>query len=535
MRLPAAFVPLRHPVFRMLWVATLVSNIGGWVQSTAAGWVMTSLSPSPLMVSLVQVASLLPVFLLALPAGALADIVDRRRFLLGTQVWVCAVACLLCVLTSLGALGPWGLLALTFLIGVGAAANFPAWAATTPELVPRADLAQAIVLNGMAFNLARAVGPAFGGLLIGWVGAGAAFAFNALSFLVLIAAILAWKRAPRSDALPSEGLLDAMRAGLRYVAASPAMRGVIVRGVVAFFSASAVWGLLPLLVRQRLGLGPEAFGLLLGCMGIGAVSAGFALPGLRARVSPSAMVVWGSIACGASIILLGLSTHWLPAVLAMLAYGASWLAVASTLSAAAQMAARPWVRARAIGLFQVATFGGLAAGSATGGVLGSAYGIPVALTAFGIACAVLSVLVRHLPLEAPPAVPDSGTAARAEPMPAAASPDLLALFDESRDRVLESVRYEVPAADRAAFLSAMAEVRGVRLRAGALLWRLYEDVARPERYLEIWAVPSWTDHLREQGRLSEADHAALIRAAAFHRAEPGPQAERFLQVPLALA
>jgi MFS family permease len=527
---PAAFIPFRNPAFRMLWIAVLVSNIGGWIQSTGAGWLMTSLSPSPVMVSLVQVATLLPVFLLALPAGALADIMDRRRFLIWTQVWLIVTALTLCALTAAGLLGAWGLLALTFCIGMGSAANFPAFGATTPDLVPREDLVQAIVLNNMGFNLARAVGPALGGVVLGWAGAELAFAMNAACFLVLVGALLRWKREPRDETSPREGLKDAMASGLRYVLASPVMRGIIIRAVLSFFAGTAVWGLLPLLVRFQLGLGPEAFGLMLGAMGIGAVAASFALPALRNSLSRSNTVLACGCSIGLSVILLGLSRHWVPAGLAMLLYGASWLGMTSTLGAAAQLAARPWVRARALGIFQSATFAAMALGSAMGGVGGSLIGVPHTLVAFGIASVVLPLLVRHLPIETTPAV--AGGAPMAEPVPDAPAPELLQALKADEARLLETVRYVVPAASREAFLASMAEVRGVRLRAGATLWRLYEDVAHPERYVELWTVRSWTDHLREQSRLSEADHAILARAAGFQQEGTAAEAERFMRLPV---
>jgi len=530
MPLPAAFLPLRHPAFRILWVGTLVSNIGGWVQSTAAGWLMTSLSPSAVMVSLVQVASLLPVFLLALPAGALADIMDRRRFLLLTQLWIGATALLLCALTAADLLGPWGLLALTFCVGVGGAANFPGFAATTPELVPRGDLVQAIVLNSMGFNLARAIGPALGGVVLGLAGAEVAFALNAACFLYLTLALVRWQRIPPVDANPPERLLPAMRSGVRFVFASPLMRAIIGRAALLHFTGSAVWGLLPLLVRHQLGLGPEAFGLMLGAMGAGAVGCSFFLPAVRRRLSQTNMVlVCGSI-MGLAIALLGLSHHWAPAGLAMLVYGASWLGMTSTLSAAGQMAARPWVRARAIGLYQVAAFGALAAGSTLGGIGGALLGLPHTLVAFGVASVAIAVATRRLPLEAS-AAPEP-TADRTEPTPDAPDPALLPALRVGDGRVLESVRYAVPAGSRSAFLAAMGEVRGVRLRAGAIVWRLYEDVAHPERYVELWAVRSWEDHLREQSRLSEDDHAVLATAAAFQEEGSTPEAERFIQLPI---
>src|SRR5690349_23472916 len=239
-----AFAPLRHSVFRSLWIANLASNTGIWLQNAGAGWLMTSLAPSPLMVSLVQAAAMLPVFLFALPGGALADILDRRLTLIAAQLWIAVMGVLLAALTAAGVLGPWGLLALTFAIGAGTALNFPAWAATTPDLVPREDLVGAIALNGIGFNLARALGPALGGFVLAAAGPAAAFALNALTFLVLLGALVAWRRpaSPRAT-LPREHLVGAMRAGLRFVAAAPAMRAAILRAC-AFFFAAAVWALL---------------------------------------------------------------------------------------------------------------------------------------------------------------------------------------------------------------------------------------------------------------------------------------------------
>jgi MFS family permease len=321
-----------------------------------------------------------------------------------------------------------------------------------------------------------------------------------------------------------------MGSGVRYVLASPVMRGIIIRSTLSFFAGSAVWGLLPLLVRFQLGLGPEAFGLMLGIMGVGAVAASFALPALRNVMSRSTSVVVFSAAIGLSVILLGLSHHWAPAGIAMLLYGASWLGMTSTLGAASQLAARPWVRARAIGLFQMATFGAMALGSTLGGIGGATIGVSYTLMAFGVASIVFAFVVRHLPIEAAPNAPTP--ADLVEPVPEAPDPELLPALRNHEAKLLETVRYAVPAASRPGFLRAMAEVRGVRLRAGASFWRLYEDVAHPERYVELWGVRSWTDHLREQSRLSEHDHAVLASAAAFQQKGSRAEAERFVQIPV---
>jgi MFS family permease len=249
----AAYAPLRHAAFRMLWVATLASNTGLWIQNTGAGWLMTSLAPSPVMVSLVQAASMLPVFLFALPGGVLADLLDRRLTLIAAQIWVVVAGLLLAGLAMMGWLGAWGLLALTFLIGAGTAVIFPAWAAAIPELVPRNDLVQAVALNGVGFNLARAFGPALGGVAMAAAGPGATFSLDALGFVALLWALLVWHRpaAPHSD-LPSERIPSAMRAALRFAIGMPILRAAILRAW-AFFEVPPDWWT-PTMLLHEVGL-----------------------------------------------------------------------------------------------------------------------------------------------------------------------------------------------------------------------------------------------------------------------------------------
>lgn len=519
----STFSPLRHANFRLLWIASLASNTGIWVQNTGAGWLMTSLAPSPIMVSLVQAASMLPVFLLALPAGAFADIFDRKRHLIAAQSWMCLMGALLCLLTAFHLIGPWGLLALTFAIGAGSAMNSPAWSATMPELVPRADLTQAILLNNIGFNIARSIGPALGGFIIGLAGTQAAFAVNAACFLVLILALLVWKREAPRQTLPKEHFLSAMRAGARYVSASPVMRAIILRALAYFLFAASMWGLLPLLVRERLGLGPEAFGLMLTAMGVGAVGGGLAMGRLRAAMGRGRLVLLGSVTGMVALLLLGLAPHWSVAGVGMLFYGVSWIIASSSLQAYAQLSAPAWVRARAIGIYQLGTFGALASGSALAGWLGDVVGVQWALLGFGLVGLVTAFAVLPWSMET---ATHAEPAASALPQPEAVAPELAPLLARDRGRVLEAVRYRIDPADRSAFLAAMAQLRGVRLRSGALWWRLYEDVAHPEQWAEFWAMESWTEHLREMHRLEPADRAAIARAAALHRGDGPPEASR---------
>ncbi len=531
MSLPRAFTPLRHATFRMLWIATLASNIGLWIQNTGAGWLMTILNPDPMMVSLVQAASMLPVFLLALPAGALADIIDRRIFLIGAQAWILASSLLLALLTATDSLSPWGLLALTFAIGAGNAMNFPAWAATTPELLPKEDLVGAIALNGISFNIARAVGPAVGGFAIAFAGPEAAFVLNAVCFLWLIVVLVVWKPEARHQRMPPEHLVSAMRAGLRFVRATPAMHAAILRSCVFFLFTAAIWGLMPLFVRQQLGLGPEAFGLMLAAMGCGAVAAGFGLPLARARFSRDQLVFGASLLAAAGMGILAVSHHWAPAIFGMVMFGAAWICAGATLSTAAQLACPSWVRARAIAIYQLCFFGAMALGSAFAGWLGGKFGVAPGLGVLAAGSAVSALLVRgwHLDHGAPSGGVQMAPDAPPIPKPAAAAAELRGLLHENANRVLEVVRYRIDPARRDEFLACMKDVRLVRLRGGAMLWRLYEDVANPDLYAELWAVETWTEHLREQGRQTPEDRAALAAAAAFQQAG-APEAARYVNV-----
>jgi MFS family permease len=420
-----------------------------------------------------------------------------------------------------------GLVAFTFALGAGLAMTFPAWAATTPELVPREDLVGAIALNGIGFNLTRAVGPAIGGLVVAWFGIEAAFGLNALCILAMVVALFVWKRERTTSRMPREHFLSAVRAGARFVAATPAMHAAIIRAVIFFLFGSAVWGLLPLLVRGTLNLGPQAFGLLLGCMGAGAVAAGFLLPAMRGRLDRSGLVFWSSLLSGLALLILATLHHWAFAALGMLLYGVSWISAASTLQASAQMAAPAWVRARAIGIYQMCFFGAMALGSALAGWMAGRLGVELTMGLFAAGAVAGAIGVRNWLLEGDALAPPPKVEL-AHPEPAAA--ELRAMLHEGENRVLEVVRYHVAPADRDRFLAIMAECRRVRLRGGAALWRLYEDVAHPERWVELWTIESWEEHLREAARLTEEDRALLARAASFDTQGTGPEAARYVNV-----
>jgi MFS family permease len=529
MSLPAALLPLRNATFRGLWLANVVAWLGTWLQNTGAGWLMTSLAPDPLIVAMVQAATIMPVFLLALPGGAMADIVDRRAFLIGAQFWTILAAATLAILTIAHATTAFWLLALTFAIGIGSALTAPAWSAIVPELVPREDLVQAIALNGIGYNLTRAVGPALAGFLILLGGSSLAFSLYAASIIAVLTALFTWHRGRRFTGLPREHLLSAMRAGVRFVRNTPAVRYAMLRTIAFSIPASAPWALLPLLVRKDLGLGPGMYGVILGMMGVGGVSSGMLLPLLRGRVGRGTTVIGCTLFSCAGVAMLGLSRHWLPAALGMLLFGVGWTSAYATIQAAAQLVCPPWVRARALAIYQLAQNGALTAGSFAWGWLGGVVGLAdTLLVAAGIG-AVLAFLVRRHSIDL---APGRAAPARAEPLstPEAPAAELMPLLRRTRGRVMETVHYRVDPAQQAAFLAAMAEVRNVRGRAGALFWQLYEDVAHPEGWMEVWSMESWTDHLREVTRLSEEDRAVLARAGVFRCGGDGPRPARYIAV-----
>lgn len=528
MRLPAALVPLRNGMFRNLWLASVVAWLGTWLQNTGAGWLMTTLAPHPLIVAAVQAATIMPVFLLALPGGALADIVDRRVFLIGTQIWTILAATLLAALTVAHLMtAPW-LLVLTFAIGIGAALTGPAWSAIIPELVPREDLVQAIALNGIGFNLTRAIGPALAGFLILLGGSSLTFCLYAVSILAVILALAAWRRERRFTGLPREHFVSAMRAGMRFVRNTPAIQHAMIRTIAYSIPASAPWALLPLFVRRDLALGPGMYGLILGMMGIGGVTSGMLLPMVRGRLSRGATVIGCTLSSCLGIVVLGLSSHWLPAALGMLLFGIGWTSAYATMQAAAQLVCPPWVRARSLAIYQLAQNGALTVGSFAWGVLGAQVGLSHTLITAGGVGVALAIAVRGFSIEAVVATPASTTPAPAAPLPEAPAAELVPLLRTARGRVMETVHYHVLPSQRAAFLSLMQEMRHLRGRTGALFWQLYEDVAHPDGWMEVWSMESWTDHLRESIRLSDDDRVLLARAGAFQHEAARPA--RYLAV-----
>lgn len=364
-----AWTPLRHPMFRDVWIAALASNVGTWMQTVGASWLMTTLSVSPLMVALVQTASSLPNFLVSLPAGAIADMVDRRRMLLVTQTWMLVAAALLGFLSMAGMVGPWWLLALTFALGLGSAANGPAWQAMIPDLVPHEDLPAAVALNSVQFNIARAIGPALAGLALAATSAGIVFQINAVSFLAVI--VVLWRQAsfPRKHPKSERRILAALKEGLRYVMESPALRAVLIRQGSFVVVASALWSLLPVVASRELHGSALGYGILLGCLGAGAVVGAALLAPLRARYSSDAVAVSGTLLFASATLGLAILRTFGPLALAMLAGGIAWMTTMSTFNVFTQTTAPGWVKARALAVYLLTFQASLAIGSSIWGAI----------------------------------------------------------------------------------------------------------------------------------------------------------------------
>ena len=510
-----AWSPLRLGLFRALWLAALVSNVGTWMQNVAAVWYMTSMTTSPLMVALVQSATSLPVFLVGLPAGAVADIFDRRRLLLWTQGWMLVVVGILAVVTFAGFMTAWLLLALTFALGLGMAMNAPSWQAITPELVPRADLARAIALNSLTVNVGRAVGPALGGVLVAASGPAPVFALNALSFLGVLAVVYRWRRAPTSSVLPAERILGATRAGLRYARHAPPLAAVLVRAGLFMLCASAFWALLPVIARAELGASAIGYGVLLGCVGLGATAGAAVLPRLTQRLSLDRLTGAATVVF-ALVSLLTAWWRWLPGLwLAMVIGGLAWIAMMASLNAAAQTAVPSWVRARALGIYLVVFQGGLGVGSMLWGTLAEHTGTSTALVLSGAALVLTLAAIPRWGLA-------SATALDLTPAAHWPEPHVAATPAADAGPVHVQVEYRIEPGQGPAFAAAMHELGDVRRRDGAVAWSLYQDPAEPERYVEVFIVESWVEHLRQHERVTHADLAIEQRARRFHRGDSPP-------------
>ena len=512
---PSAWGALRYPTFRSLWVATLVSNVGGWMYSAASGWLMTTLNPSPLMVSLVQVATSLPLFLFALPAGALADMLDKRRLILVLEILTTLFSAVFALLLTLHAVGPALLLLFTFLVGTLGALETPAWQAIVSQLVPAPALSSAIAINSLGVNISRVIGPAITGVIIAGLGIAAPFWLDAFSNAGVIGVIYRWRPPPRATlrTLPAESLTGATRAGLRYARYNGPLRATLARALGFFLFASAYWALLPLVARSQLQGGPALYGTLLAAIGAGAVGGALFLPRMQARLGADGVVVLGEAGTAAALVLFGLAHQPWVAVLACLLAGVSWIAVLAVLNVSAQTVLPDWVRGRGLAVYVTVFFGALTIGSALWGFAAERLGLPAAHFLAGGGAFIALWVTRRWPLQ-------SGPAADLTPSMHWPEPVLAAGVDQDAGPVLVTIEYHVAAENREAFLAALVPLCHERRRDGAYDWNVFEDTTHPERMIETFLTDSWLDHLRQHQRVTRADRAHEERVQRLAREPP---------------
>jgi len=522
MSVPAAFAPLaENRVFRGLWIASLAANMAMWMHDVAAAWLMTSLTTSPVMVALVSTAATLPVFLLGLPSGALADIVDRRRFFAATQLWVMLNALALLALSLTGTLTAPLLLLLTFGNGMGLAMRWPVFSAVVPQIVTRDQMPQALALNGISMNLSRVAGPMFAGALLAWVGAPAVFTLNAALAVMSFLLILRWKSERRASTLPGERFLGAIRVGLNFAAQSPRLKIILLRIFLFFVQVAALSSLLPLVARGLHGGGPGAFTLMLSSLGAGAIVAALLFPRWRERFNRDQFVRYGVLVHAATTsLIVALPEIWL-AVPVMFVVGMAWISVANSLTISAQVAMPDWVRARGMAIYQTALMGGAMVGSLLWGQVAAWVGVTGAVwVAAGFGLVVL-LATHRLTVEGERELDFTPASARALPEPrVAVAPD--------DGPVMVTIEYEIDPARAAEFALVMQRTRRARLRQGALSWGLFRDVAEPGRYIEYFVDETWVEHLRRLERFTAFDAELRGQRLAFHQGVQPPVVRRYV-------
>jgi MFS family permease len=540
-----AWAPLRSPLFRALWLASLASNIGTWMHDVGAAWLMTSLTKSEQLNAMVSAAGSLPMFLLALPAGALADIIDRRKLVICTQAWAALVAGTLAVLTLFDLTGPWVLLLFTLFMGLGGAMTGPAWQALLPEMVKKAEVPAAMSLGGVAWNLSRIIGPLIGGLIIGIAAnllpnrataPGVVFALNAFSFLGVMIVFARWKRQPRVVDLPPEHILGAMRVGWRYTRHSPEVRAILARTTGLMLCVCIQFSLMPLYAREVLHLNASGYASLIGFFGAAGVLGNMLYPRLRQSFTPGQMLFYSTLIAAFNLLLLGvvpsLVSHdvavWIVR-LSMIFGGLAWPVAIQTCNVNIVRSVPDWVRSRAAGMFTLVFMGSSTVGSflwgtvakyaAVPGVPGS--GIPLAFLAASAGLLLGLILLRGF------VITDPG---RANLSPSLHWPAPTVAFEPVPEQgpVLITFEYDIALEDADAFAESMKDVRRLRLRDGALRWNLFQETAEPTRWIETMLLDSWSEYLRQHARITHADREIEERARSYHRGEDSPRMRHFI-------
>ncbi|HEX2774277.1 MAG TPA: MFS transporter [Micromonosporaceae bacterium] len=510
----AAWAPLRLATYRTLWLALLGANLGTWMQTVGAQWLLVDEPNASTLVAMVQTASMLPILLLALPAGALADALDRRHLLIAVQCFISLIGLMLTVLTATGRMQPALLLTLTFALGAGQALTLPAWAALIPELVPRSHLQSAAALGSINVNVARSVGPAVAGFLVAQTGVAVVFAVNAVSYLIFALALVRWRPGNARAVDVPERFTSALRAGGRYVRHSPVVRRLLLRATLFLVPGSALWALLPVVANRQLNMGAGGYGLLLGALGVGAIIGGLFLPWVRTNLTPGQFLLFSGLVYGGALLVIALVRSVPIVVAALVPAGIAWVTVLSSVNAEMQLFLPGWVRARGLAVYQVVFAGGQAVGSFAWGLLANRSGLVVAHLAAAVVMLLGAVSVRLWPL------PDLRKVSRE---PAVYWPELQLTEepDPGVGPVLVTVSYRVPPAQQREFLEAMKLVKGSRQRTGATRWGLFREGEAEHRFVEVYQLASWDEHLRQHGgRLTTEDKVAEEKATALVEGKP---------------
>lgn len=523
---PGLRTPFTYSLFRAIWIASLVSNVGTWMQNVAGVWLVTTLTTSALLVALMQTATSLPAFLLSMPAGAVGDLIDRRKLLLFTQAFMAVVALGLGAFALSGVIRAIDVLGFTFLLGMGSALNGPIWQTVTTELVPRPVLPFAITLNGVSNNIARAIGPALGGLIIAYYRPGWVFVLNGLSFIGTWLVVYNWKRAASADNGPAENFSGALRAGVRYVQYSPAIVAVLVRCFAFAFGASAMWALLSVVVARRLHLQSGSYAVMLSWLGAGAVSGAFLIGKIGHRLNLNQRVLLGSLVFVGTNLALALvpSEYWLFPV--MFVSGMAWLITMTSFSTSVQLHVPRWVQARVVSVYMLVFQAGLSLGSIVWGELADRANVSLALLiAAGWMLAGLA-LALPFPMHQPEGLDFSPAEPWSDQLPA-----LEEELDPDDGPVVVMIEYNVALADHAAFRLAAQQLTRLRLRDGALRAGVFTDVAQPARITEFFYVATWAEHERQHHRFTRDDQQVEAEVRRFHQGEAPPHVTHFLAFP----
>lgn len=514
--------PLKHPVYRSIWSASIASNLGGLIQGVGAAWMMASISQSENMVALVQASTTLPLMLFSLLSGAIADNYDRRRVMLTAQVFMFCVSVLLTLFAYFDLITPWLLLLFTFLLGSGVALNNPSWQASVGDMVPREDLAGAVSLNSVGFNITRSVGPAIGGMIVAVAGAAAAFAANSLSYFTLIFALYRWKPELPKRTLPREALGRAIGAGLRYVAMSPNIGKVLFRGFVFGLTASAVLALLPVVARDLVGGGALTYGVMLGAFGAGAIAGALANSRLREALSSEDIVRCAFAGFALSSAIIGISSYAVLTSLVLLVAGACWVLALSLFNTVVQLSTPRWVVGRALSLYQTATFGGMAGGSWIWGLLAESHGLTNAFFASSLLMILGVAIGLWLPMPA-------FASLNLDPLNRFNEPPLKLDIRPRSGPIVVNIDYEIADEDLPEFLGLMVERRRIRIRDGARNWALMRDLENPDIWTETYHTPTWVEYVRHNQRRTKADAETTDRLLALHRGETAPRVHRMIE------